>query len=302
MKRDWLTKQLFKLCGGRHIMVKQVEDYSAFHNNWANRYEREYNHWTREEPRNQVQLAFRNHWLTFQQILKNPHFNAGSRSLEVGCGRGSLSAYFSDADYCCTLLDISPTVIERAQRIFQDNSLKADFVVGDALKLPFPDRSFDIVFSIGLMEHFSDIETLVKEQIRILDRGGAFIAYVVPEYKNNVQAKYNWINEILKSYADTDCRQEPKEDVFRTNYGSKRYVSIAKENGLTDVHSSGLYPLPMISHSIEFPFTLMPDKGEAVLVKRFTEWLTAKERKTGKNPWLCREGYGQAFLVWGFKQ
>jgi len=57
----------------------------------------------------------------------------------------------------------------------------------------------------------------------------------------------------------------------------------------------------MISHSIDFPFSLMPQKSEQELVQYFKKILIEIEKKTGTHPWLCKEGYGNAFLVWGVK-
>src|SRR5256885_1936329 len=76
----------------------------------------DYIHWTRGEPCNQIQLAFRCHWLLFQELM-GPGFQ-GRRMLELGCGRGSISAYFADAGFDCTLMDISPSAIEAARRVF----------------------------------------------------------------------------------------------------------------------------------------------------------------------------------------
>jgi hypothetical protein len=57
----------------------------------------------------------------------------------------------------------------------------------------------------------------------------------------------------------------------------------------------------MISHSIKFPFTLMPERSEKALVKQLKKMLEENGCKTGKHPWLCDEGYGQAFIIWGYK-
>ena len=277
-------------------------DTNSFEKNWRKRKEAYYTHWIRGEPLNQMQLAFRNHWSLFNELMKNPLFNQGKRVLEVGCGRGSLSCYFSDAGYDCTLLDHSESVIEIAQKIFELNNLKATFCVGDANSLPFEDKSFDIVFSIGLLEHFEDIEPPILEQIRVLDDGGFFVAYIVPRYTDNIQKDFEWINGILKGYAQKlNSEQVEKQSLFRSDADSKHYIHILKRYGLKDVYSSGVYPLPMISHYIEFPFTLMPEQSEKALVKHFANMLESNSRKTGKHPWLCDEGYGQAFIVWGYK-
>lgn len=272
----------------------------AFDKNWKTRKESYYTHWTRSAPVNQVQLAFRNHWTLFNELFDSPYFNKGKKVLEVGCGRGSLSCYFSDAGYDCTLLDISEEVINIAKVIFNQNKLDANFVVADATSLPFEDQSFDISFSIGLLEHFQDIKKPIKEQIRILKKGGIFIGYVVPHYTENIQKKYEWINKILKPYYDNENTIQ-KETIFRSDNDSSGYLKILAENNLSHIQSSGVYPLPMISHSIEFPFSLMPKESELAIVDHFQEILQQRKNETMKHPWLCNEGEGQAFLIWGYK-
>lgn len=282
------------------VSTKKSGDSATFNRSWKKSKESFYTHWTRGEPKNQIQLAFRQHWTLFSELMKDKCFNKGKRVLEVGCGRGSLSCYFADAGYDCTLLDLSPQAIDIARKIFEQNGLKANFAVGDANALPYKDGSFDVVFSIGLLEHFEDIEKPIKEQVRILDKGGIFIGYVVPKYTENVQKDYVWINEILKGYAEQKERIS-KDAIFRSDVGSPKYIAAMKKFGLRNIGASGVYPLPMISHSTDFPFSLMPERSELVLVDRFKRILEEKRKKTGKNPWLCEEGYGQAFLVWGFK-
>jgi ubiquinone/menaquinone biosynthesis C-methylase UbiE len=280
---------------------KNTGEKNSFKKSWKTREETYYNHWVKGEPRNQIQLAFRNHWEIFNLLMKNKLFNKGKRCLEVGCGRGTISAYYIDNGYNYTLLDISSHVIEFAKEIFKKNNFKADFTVGDANRMPYKDNSFDIVFSLGLLEHFEDAETPIREQIRVLDKGGLFIGYIVPKYFHNVQKEYLWINEILKVYKKEKSDFIPKEELFRSDSGSIFYNKILKRCKLKGIKSSGIYPLPMISHSIEFPFSLMPEEAEKEIIKHFKFMLKSRFQKDKKHPWLCEEDYGQALLIWGFK-
>jgi ubiquinone/menaquinone biosynthesis C-methylase UbiE len=276
-------------------------DVRAFDQSWRSREETHYTHWTRGEPENQIQLAFRQHWILFQELM-GANFT-GRRCLEVGCGRGSISAYFADAGFDCTLLDLSPAVIETAKSIFRHHNLPAKFVVGDALNLPFPEKSFDVIVSIGLLEHFEDIRTVLSEQIRVLDRGGLFLGYVVPELPDNIQKDYRWMNDLIRALMPEHERVSAaqKPDIYRSAALSNSYVEVMRELPLRDIGASGVYPLPMISHSPSFPFTLLKPECEEILVRRFTEVLATRRQETGKNPWLCDEKYGQAFLLWGRK-
>ena len=278
-------------------------DSASFDTNWKNREESLHTHWTRGKVENQIQLAFRNHWTLFSEIMKNtPEYSKGKRVLEIGCGRGSLSCYFSDSGYDCTLLDLSESVLDVAKDIFDKNKLKAKFIVGDANNLEIPNNSFDVIYSIGLLEHFDDVRTTISEQIRVLDTGGIWFGYIVPKYVDNVQKDYEWINDILKGYQQQhEDVDQHKESVYRSDLGSESYVPILEELGLKNIQVSGVYPLPMISHSIDFPFSLMPADSEKSLVNYFEQRLKENGVKTGKHPWLCKEGFGNAFLIWGVK-
>lgn len=280
-------------------MTDPAGDGQNFDRNWRAQQEAHYLHWTRSEPENQIQLAFRQHWLTFQELL-GPNF-PGRRVLEVGCGRGSLSAYFSDAGWDCTLLDISPAAIDVARKAFSAHGLEARFEVGDCLELPFSAGSFDLVFSIGLLEHFENIDRVIAEQARVLAPGGVFIGYVVPHLPENLQKDYTWICDLLKTIMPA-TEAVGKAPVYRSDALSPPYIKSMTKVGLRDLRAEGTYPLPMISHSIDFPFTLLPPAAEQVLVRHFSNLLRQrKEAAAGGNPWLCPEGYGQAFLVWGNK-
>lgn len=283
-------------------MVKYTGTNEEWNKNWQSREEAFYTHWTKKEPENQIQLAFRNHWKLFNTFMDSPLYNGGKRVLEVGCGRGSLSSYFSEAGFDCTLLDLSPDVIEIAKKIFAQNNLPANFLVGDAYDLKLKDNSFDLVFSIGVFEHFEDIVTPIKEQIRILDKGGLFIAYIVPEYKDNIQKNFYWVNEILKGYVNSnnlDLGQSDKHEVYRSDRGSEKYIPVLEKFGLKNISSSGTYPVPMISHSINFPFSLMPPESEKSFVRYLN--LLLKSNTNFPHPWMCNEGEGNAFVVWGYK-
>ena len=59
--------------------------------------------------------------------------------------------------------------------------------------------------------------------------------------------------------------------------------------------------MPMISYSTEFPFTLLEPEAEKILVDRLEEHLSKLKSNKNKDPWLCDEDYGHAFLVYGKK-
>ena len=278
-------------------------DVISFDQSWKTQKESSYNHWTRATPENQIQLAFQMHWELFKEYL-NPLY--GKKCVEVGCGRGTISSYFAQNGYDCTLLDYSLSAVHIAREIFNNNGHDANFVCGDANHLPFANDSFDVVVSIGLLEHFEDIQTPVAEQIRILMPGGLFLGYIVPERPDNIQKYFNWVNSFLKfiykTYKHPDKKSIAKKDIFRNTLGSKHYMSVLDDLPVTDVTVLGMYPLPMVSHSPEFPFTLLPAPLELVLTTIFRLFLGFRRIVLRRNPWACHEKIGQAFLVLCYKE
>lgn len=271
---------------------------NSFDNNWKLRPETLYNHWSDGSPKNQIQLAFSQHYDLFRTLINQ---SRKLKVLEVGCGRGSLSSHFAANGHECHLLDISETVIRTAKQIFKLNNHKAKFYVGDANSLEFTANSFDVIVSIGLLEHFESLDEIINEQYRVLKKGGVLINYVVPENLDNVQKDFNWINDILKSQDKNQGKlQVEKEDLYRSDSDSTKYIKKYTEAGFEEIFSSGVYPLPMISPSIDFPFTLMNEESEKILVNNFKKVLE-KRKKANIHPWLCEENYGQAFIVTGKK-
>ena len=269
-----------------------------FDRNWKERKETLYNHWRRGTPRNQIQLAFANHFDVFTQYLRGDAAAVGA-CLEVGAGRGSISSFFADAGYDCTLLDASSAVLTVAEQIFSRNGHRASFVVGDANRLDFPDGIFDVVVSIGLLEHFEDISQPLREQLRVLRPGGRCFCYVVPENRANVQKYFRFINALLrKLFASGKVASgSPKQPVYRTASLSRDYVEVLTRMGAGDVEARGMYPMPMISPSPEFPFTLMHPAAERGLTWLYRAVLRLRAVFKSEHPWMCDEQIGQAFLV-----
>ncbi len=277
---------------------KTLGSIHEFDSNWRQRKEASYNHWIRGKTQNQIQLAFRYHWRLFQELMQGQHYRY---CLEVGCGRGSISSYFADNGLRCTLLDSSANALDTARRIFAANGHKAHFVHGDALDMPFEDNSFDVVVSIGLLEHFKDIQKPIYEQVRVLKPGGIFLGYIVPQRPQNVQHYFNWINTLLGFIAQTSARgKKPlaqKTEIYRSDFGPQRYLPVIKLLPIKDIWVKGVYPLPMLSHSPEFPFSLLPSQVEKVLTRIFEAVLLLRKHIYKRNPWICNEKVGQAFLL-----
>lgn len=298
---DSLSAYATKQSSGADDRTLKQGSIKSFDANWKSRKEAHYTHWTRNEPQNQIQLAFRNHWTLFCELLGRTD-GAGKRCLEVGCGRGTMSCYFADAGYDCTLLDTSESILKEACHLFDRHGLKGSFDVGDANFMVYPDNSFDVIVSIGLLEHFESIAQPLKEQWRVLRPGGTVFVYAVPDKRVSVQENQEWINDLLRALMNNSNQVQPtKDDVFRNTYGIQPYIDFFADLGAQEAKGSGVYPLPMISHCPAFPFTLLPDAAERVLVDHFQALLEKRREQYGRHPWLCKEEEGQSLLIWAKK-
>src|SRR5581483_5689823 len=100
------------------------------------------------------------------------HSARGSRVLEIGVGMGADYLEWLKAGAEATGVDFSPASIERARRRCEAAGLKPNLRVADAEHLPFPDNSFDVVYSYGVMHHSPDTPQCVREALRVLKPGG----------------------------------------------------------------------------------------------------------------------------------
>ena len=95
--------------------------------------------------------------------------------LEVGCGRGGGCHYIKRYLKARRVvgIDISKINIDYCRKYSAFNDVA--FQVGDAEKIPFDDKSFDVVVNIESSHHYPNIDRFFKEVHRILKPNGHFL-------------------------------------------------------------------------------------------------------------------------------
>ncbi|MEW6095384.1 MAG: methyltransferase domain-containing protein [bacterium] len=97
--------------------------------------------------------------------------------LETGSGTGRISLRLAQNGYKTTLLDISFSALKISEKLFKKENLSANLIAGSIFNLPFIDKTFDIVWNAGVVEHYleEDQKKAFLEMIRICKNDGLII-------------------------------------------------------------------------------------------------------------------------------
>jgi ubiquinone/menaquinone biosynthesis C-methylase UbiE len=117
------------------------------------------------------EVAARETYLTLLGISPGEHV------LDVGCGSGAVTRDIArrvSERGRAVGLDPSPKLLALAREFAAEAGLadRVEFREGDALRLPFPDRSFDVVVCATVLSHVPGGEAAIPELARVLRPGG----------------------------------------------------------------------------------------------------------------------------------
>jgi tocopherol O-methyltransferase len=113
-----------------------------------------------------------------EELLTWGGVKQATQIVDVGCGIGGSSLYLAEKfNACVTGITLSPLQAQRAtERSHQAHlSDRTQFQVADALQMPFPDQSFDLVWSLESGEHMPDKRQFLQECYRVLKPGGLLL-------------------------------------------------------------------------------------------------------------------------------
>ena len=169
-------------------------------------------------------------------LTKKYNLKKDSKILELGCGRGEFLNEFTKLGMSGYGIDLSN---------YADNFCKnAEIKVVDVTKedVPYPDNSFDVVFSKSFIEHFYYPEEIFKEAYRVLKPSGILIN-LTPEW-----------NYIYKSFYD--------DYTHRTPFTKKSLEDIYLVSGFKNVKVKSFKQLPILwsnNHFIKIIFSIFSE-------------------------------------------
>jgi arsenite methyltransferase len=101
---------------------------------------------------------------------------AGERVLDLGSGAGTdslIAAQMVGAHGHVTGVDMTSEMLSKARAAAAEMDVtNVEFVEGEAERLPFPDASFDVVISNGVIDLIPDKDAVFTELFRVLAPGG----------------------------------------------------------------------------------------------------------------------------------
>ena len=101
-----------------------------------------------------------------------PAKTEGKKLLEIGCGTGHWSRFFSQCGFEVTGLDISERMVNTA---LQKGIPNVSFHIADGHLLPFQDSTFDLTAAITTLEFVRDAEVVLREMIRCTRKPGRIL-------------------------------------------------------------------------------------------------------------------------------
>lgn len=129
---------------------------------------------------------------------------ANKKVLEIGCGAGIDSLEFARNGAVVTATDVTDNALKLTRALSEEAGIPVNIKRASAIALPFPDESFDCVYSFGVLHHFPDIEKALQEIRRVLTPGGTVM--VMLYHRDSLLLAYSiiYLHGIAENNRDID--------------------------------------------------------------------------------------------------
>jgi 27-O-demethylrifamycin SV methyltransferase len=197
------------------------------------------------------------------ELIHETGIDSFSYVLDIGSGVGGPAVHIANKTGCrLTGIDVSDVGVETANKLASGAGLsdRINFILGDAMDMPFPDNSFDVAISINVLNVFENKEGLFRHVLRILKPKGLFAflsgtfdmpddrktidnmahGYLIPQYYDRVDGYKSklkragfMILKVIEYVWDFRIQNKLWGDAYK-----KHYDAIVKEQGKenTDLH------------------------------------------------------------------
>jgi len=156
------------------------------------------------------------------ELIPNTGFR---RILEIGTGSGVMIPSLAEFADQITAIDIHDELssLREIKNTYSD-SCNIGFARADVVRLPFASGSFDMAVAISVFEHFEQLDSVLKETVRVLKPGGLLLAGI-PVKSSTMSALFKLIG-----YSLDDLHPSSHTKIIDS---VKKHFSVIKTNSLT---------------------------------------------------------------------
>lgn len=168
-------------------------------------------------------LIYAEHLTRYQGALP---LVGGLTVLDIACGSGYGTQLLASAAEHVYGVDIRPEAVTYARERFLEPNV--EFLVGDAVEIPLPDDSVDVVVTFETIEHIEDYRKFLKEVKRVLKADGVALVSTPNDLEfaegNHFHLHEFGYEELLALLAEEFTHTE---SLFQATW---KYVALASED------------------------------------------------------------------------
>jgi SAM-dependent methyltransferase len=188
-------------------------------------------------------------------VLFDRYAKPPCRFLEGGCGRGQWVAYLHSRGVDVVGLDFAAEALTDLRRRYPEIEVHT----GDVAALPFPDGTFDVYYSGGVVEHFeAGPEKALSEARRVLRPNGVLLITV--PYESPLRWFRSFFTKDWKSVRSMTADGEPDPPgvrFFQYAYTRREFTRLLERAGFRVLNTQGmsilwgLRELPLVNSYLE---------------------------------------------------
>jgi len=110
------------------------------------------------------------------RLLKETSIDENSVALDIGCGTGRWAMYLADRVKFIEAVDPSKAVISAVKLTKGIDNIRISQC--DIDTIPFPEASFDLVYSLGVFHHLPDTQAAISQAVKYVKPNGYFLVYL----------------------------------------------------------------------------------------------------------------------------
>ena len=139
----------------------------------------------------------------------------GKRFLDLGCSWGRWCIAASRKGYDVVGIDPSLGAIMAARRVARALGTPARYLVADARYLPFPEASFEQVFSYSVLQHLAkpDVERVLGQTAQVLAPDGQSLIQMASAY--GVRSLYHQVRRRFREPTNFEVRYWRPQEMLR---------------------------------------------------------------------------------------